>query len=348
MNEGMIKHKIGQMLMVGFPGKMLDADHPVAQAILRNQLGGVILFDYDFQTKTFHRNIESPEQLKLLTKQLKHYASNAMPLLIGVDYEGGKVNRLKEDKGFPKTFTAAEVGCFSQDKIKDVAETMAATLSAMGINLVFSPVVDVNLNPHNPVIGQLARSFSSEPMKVIQCAEIFSQMYHEQGIISVLKHFPGHGSSMHDTHLGLTDVTGVWQEIELEPYRYLLPKLHHTSIVMTSHIVHKGLDSQGYPASLSHAMTQNLLRETLQFGGVVVTDDMQMKAITARYDLPEAISLAINAGADIVVFGNQLLTEQIPTDLIEVIYSHLKNNKISLDRIEESYQRIVELKNLIY
>jgi beta-N-acetylhexosaminidase len=173
-------------------------------------------------------------------------------------------------------------------------------------------------------------------------------VYRDYGIVCVYKHFPGHGSSTEDTHAGFVDVTKTWQKYELDPYRALLQKPYHCPIVMTAHVVHTGLDSKGYPASISAAITKNLLREKLGFQGVVITDDLQMKAITDHYGLAEAIRLAVNAGADILVFGNQLVsTPQDPQQIVDIIYQDVMSGKISESRIDEAYQRVITLKKKI-
>ena len=351
--EVTLKEKIGQMLIIGFKGTELHSDDVIVKAILTQQIGGVILFDYDFQTKTFDHNIKNPVQLKHLTQQLQNYAhqaatnqqNNLTPLFISIDYEGGKVNRLKENYGFPKTLSAAELGQRTLAEAAQYAEQMAATLANLGININFAPVIDVNVNPDNPVIGKLGRSFSSDPQKVIEYAAIFSKAYHAHGILCAYKHFPGHGSSTDDTHAGFVDITQTWKAYELDPYKQLLQQPGACSMVMTAHVVHYGLDSKGYPASLSAAITKELLRGSLNFNGVVITDDMQMKAIADHYGLADAIRLAINAGADMFIFGNQLgTTPQDPQHIVDMIYTDVMTGKISENRINEAYQRIMQLK----
>lgn len=354
--EPTLKEKIGQMLLFGFKGTELHQDDSIVRALQAQQVGGVILYDYDFQTGTYDHNIKSPEQLQHLTQQLQNYTkqaaetrrNNLFPLLIGIDYEGGKVNRLKENYGFPKTFSAAEIGMLSVEEAEQSAQQMADTLNAMGINLNFAPVVDVNVNPESPVIGKIGRSFSADPKKVIEYSAIFSKAYQEHGILCSYKHFPGHGSATGDTHLGFVDVTDTWKSLELDPYRSLLSQPYSCPLVMTAHVVHFGLDSKGYPASISVAITQDLLRQQLSFNGVVITDDMQMKAITDHFGLSDAIISAINAGADILVFSNQLVqTPQDPAEIVEMIYQDVMTGKIRQSRIEEAYQRIIRLKQKI-
>jgi beta-N-acetylhexosaminidase len=347
-----LKEKIGQMLILGFKGMELKPQDPIVQAILAKRIGGVILFDYNFQTKTYQHNIKDPQQLQRLTQQLQEYAQEAampLPLFISIDYEGGKVNRLKESYGFPKTLSMAEIARGTDEQATQYAEQMAKTLKENGIHINFAPLVDVNIDPDNPIIGKLGRSFSEDPEKVVHYAKIFSNVYQTHGIIGAYKHFPGHGSSTGDTHEGFVDVTHTWQPSELEPYRQLLQEEGHNHfMVMTAHVVHQGLDNQGYPASLSAAMTTDLLRKKLNFDGVVVTDDLQMKAITDHYGLEEAVQLAINAGADLLIFGNQLVDSPAdPQEIIEIIEQAVMTGKIAESRIDEAYRRILELKNRI-
>lgn len=351
--EDMLKEKIGQMLIIGFNGTELKPHDSIVEAILAQEISGVILFDYDMATKTYNRNIKNPKQLQHLTNTLQLYAQEAarkknvpfLPLFISVDYEGGQVNRLKTAYGFPETLSAAELGQQSLVKVKRAAEQMAETLKKAGVNLNFAPVVDVNINPQNPVIGKLNRSFSADPDKVASLAAVFSKAYHDAGILCAYKHFPGHGSSSEDTHAGFVEVTHTFKPEELLPYKNLLPNKDVCPFVMVAHVVHRGLDPQGYPASLSHAIMTDLLRNKLHFNGVIITDDMQMKAITDHYGLHEALRLAINAGADLLIFGNQLVTQPIsPKELIDSIYADVKAGKIKESRINEAYERIMQTK----
>ncbi len=343
----MLKQKIGQMLMIGFEGTTLTPNDAIVHAIQQHAIGGVILFDHNFQHPEQTRNIENPTQLRQLTHQLQHYTqqTDAPPLFIGIDYEGGKVNRLKEKYGFPATLSAADIGKLSLRDARAHADQMAQTLQNAGINLNFAPVIDINVNPDNPVIGKLDRSFSNDPATVSQYAEIFSACFKAHHILCSYKHFPGHGSSTGDTHAGFVDVTQTWQADELDPYRTLLPKADACQLVMLAHVVNKHLDPAGYPASLSYAITTKLLRHDLHFTGVTVSDDMQMKAITDQYGLTDALPLAINAGADILVFGNQLVAEpQDPKILVDMIYADVQAGKISAARIDDAYAHIMQLK----
>jgi beta-N-acetylhexosaminidase len=339
--EPTLKQKIGQMLLIGFKGTELQPTDSIVTALLAQRIGGVVLFDYDAQTKTYDRNIKNPQQLKHLTEQLQSYTKQAATSNHNTLY----VNRLKEEYGFSKTLSAAELGRGSYDQAREYAQQMAETLQQAGVNIDFAPVLDVNVNPSNPIIGKKDRSFSADPNKVTNYAEIFAQAFHDHGIICVYKHFPGHGSSTGDTHLGLVDVTKTWQDSELNPYKELLAKPDGCPMVMTAHVVHYGLDSKGYPASLSAAITTDLLRKKLKFNGVVITDALQMKAIADNYGVPQAVRLAILAGADILIFDNQLAAKlQDPQEVIDIIYHDVMTGAIPRSRIDESYRRIMNLK----
>lgn len=351
-----LEQKIGQMLIIGFDGQFINAHSPIAISIAENNLGGIILFDFNSKTKKYGKNIVSKEQVTTLNKQLQHVTQVAnrahhredLPLLISVDYEGGKVNRLQESYGFPKTVSAKEISTMTAEKANAFANAMANTLKASGFNLDFAPVLDVNVNPDNPVIGQLERSFSEIPEVVADYAHIFSTNFRAQGVQCAYKHFPGHGSSSSDSHLGFVDVTDTWSAQELIPYQQLLAKPQHCGIIMTAHIINRQLDDSGLPATLSRPILTGILRDQLKFDGVVITDDMQMKAIAGNYGLENALTMAINAGADMLIFGNQLTeTDQDPKEIIQIIMKKVAEGEISEDRINEAYQRISNFKKNI-
>ena len=182
---------------------------------------------------------------------------------------------------------------------------MAKTLAAAGINHNLAPVVDINSNPANPVIGALGRSFSADPAVVIAQARAFIEAHHAHDVTTTLKHFPGHGSSQADSHLGLVDVSATWQRDELEPYRVLIGE-GIVDTVMTAHVFNTQLDPT-YPATLSKATITGILRDELGFDGVVITDDMNMQAITSQYGFEQAAVLAVQAGADLLAYGNNLV-----------------------------------------
>ncbi|RXK87804.1 glycoside hydrolase family 3 [Chlorobaculum sp. 24CR] len=334
--------KIGQMLMIGFRGMEAKAGSPVAADIRERGIGAVVLFDYDVPSRSPVRNIESAEQLRRLSSELQQRSS--IPLLVAIDQEGGRVCRLKPSRGFPPTLSAARLGKLDNaDNTRQAAGSTAALLASLGVNMNLAPVVDLNVNQNNPVIGKLDRSFSADPAVVARQARIFVDAFHRHGVIAALKHFPGHGSSTTDTHKDFTDVTATWSKKELEPYRKLIGEGYNDP-VMTAHVFNARLDSR-YPATLSKATIDGFLRQKLGFRGVVVSDDMQMKAIADRYGLEEAIRLSIDAGVDILIFGNNVSYDpDIASKATSIIRRLVEKGAISPKRIDESYRRIMALK----
>lgn len=341
-SDASLDAKIGQMLMLGFRGLDLKPDDPFVAELKTLNLGSVVLFQYDTILKIFERNIQSPAQLAALDQSLQTYAN--VPLFISIDQEGGIVNRLTEKMGFPATQSQQYYGTQN-----DLAATRAASeaegkvLKAAGINLNLAPVVDVNVNPTNPIIGKYERSFSSDPKIVTAHALASIEGYHAAGILTTLKHFPGHGSSTGDSHTGFVDVTNTWQSYELDPYRDII-NAGLADAVMTAHIFNSNLDPQ-YPATLSKKIITGILREQLGYDGVVITDDMQMGAIRQYYGYPEAVELAINAGVDILAIANNTIFEpDIAPRTVAIIKQLVADGKITPERIDQSYQRIMRLK----
>ncbi len=337
-----LEEKIGQMLMIGFRGLKVDKSHPIVRDILLRHIGSVVLFDYDVPQKTSVRNVASHGQLKNLISDLQSFSKTK--LLIAVDYEGGRVSRLKEKFDFLPTYSAQY---FGQKNNLDLtfrhAEHMANLLQELGINLNLAPVVDLNTNPDNPIIGKLERSYAEDPEIVTSHAEKFIQAFLSHNVLCTLKHFPGHGSSTGDSHLGLVDISRTWTRDEILPYRQLIRK-KRVDAVMTAHVFNEHLDSK-YPATLSPRIIKGLLREKLNYNGVVISDDMQMGAIAKEYGLESAIFRAIEAGVDILAFANNSTFDAaIAIKASEIIKRLIKTKKISSGRIDISYNRIMNLK----
>lgn len=345
LSDDQLKEQIGQMIMVGFRGTEAIKDSEIYKIIKDVKIGGVSLTDYDVPTKTYGRNIVDAAQTKRLISDLQSYSDT--PLLVAVDAEGGNVNRLKEKYGFSSILSAAKMGkdetlvTTQVESLKIVKE-----LKELGFNMNLAPVVDVNINSSNPVIGALGRSFSSDASQVFYNARVFIQNHLNSNIIAVAKHFPGHGSSTTDTHLGLTDITNTYQEEkEQSPYQKLNDE-GLLSVVMTAHIMDRNIDSN-YPATLSSIFLQGILREKIGFKGVIVTDDMQMAAISDNYGFEDSIISAINAGADIIYFFNNTSAgydSDMAYKVKDAIFNAVKDGKIKEERITESYNRIISLK----
>lgn len=343
VNEASLDAKIGQMLMIGFKGfEVSDTSH-IVRDIRDYHLGGVVLFDYDVPTSRPLRNVESPEQVKNLINQLENLSD--APLFIAVDQEGGRVARLKETRGFKQNVSAQYLGELdSVDSTRHYAEMMAKQLQALGFNVNFAPVVDLNINPDNPVIGQLERSFGAETERVVRHASLFLDEFSDHNILGVLKHFPGHGSAWNDSHVGMADVTETWKESELVPYRQLIEKDYNFA-VMTAHVFNENLDPD-WPATLSDKVQTGILRNQLGYEGVLFSDDMQMEAIRSFYGLETSIKRAINAGVDVLIFGNNSVYQpDIVPRAVRIIKELVRAGELSEDRINQSYQRIMHVKS---
>ena len=333
--------KIGQMLMVGFRGVSAPENSAIVRTIREQHVGAVVLFEYNISP-----SLQASATLRNLTGALQEAAVQAsqIPLLIAIDQEGGQVTRLREAYGFPRTVSAGYLGTLDDvDATYSFASAMASSLADHGVNLNLAPVVDVNVNPRNPVIGAYERSFSADPETVTTQADAFIRAHHDHGVLCTLKHFPGHGSSTGDTHLGFVDVTDRWSDEELVPYRRLI-QAGATDAIMTAHIYNATLDRE-LPATLSQPIITGLLREQLGFQGVVISDDMQMRAISKYYDFAHAVQAAVLAGVDILAIANSLTySGDAAARAHAAIRALVDDGRIAEDRIDASYARIMALK----
>jgi len=328
--------------MIGFRGLEAGDRSPIVQDIRAGRIGGVVLFDRDLALKTGERNIRSPRQVKKLIAALQNAA--AVPLLVAVDQEGGQVARLKEKHGFPATVTPQSLGDLDDPgETRRQAGTIAAALAKAGFNLNFAPLVDLNVNPANPIIGRYQRSFSADPDTVTRHALAVIEAQREHGVASCLKHFPGHGSSRQDSHLGFTDVSATWAPLELAPYRELIAH-GLADAIMTAHIFNRRLDPE-FPATLSKKIITGLLRKEMRFAGVVISDDMEMKAISAEYNRKTALALALNAGIDIILMANnRVYDKDIAIRTQEMILDLIAAKRVSAARIDQACRRVMDLK----
>ena len=331
---------IGSMLMLGFRGADLPPGDAFLAQVRAGHVGHVILFDRDVTTGG-ERNITSPQQLRQLTATLR--AASPGPLLIAVDQEGGRVRRLKPQKGFADLPSAQSMGTGQPDKTRALARQLGKELAGLGISVDLAPVADVNSNPANPAIGALERSFSPNPTLVAAHAIAFGQGLAQQGVIPALKHFPGQGGAQKDSHLGLTDITRSWNaKADLAPYTQAFAQ-GWPGMVMLGHLFHTGLDAK-YPATLSRTVVADLLRGRMGWQGVVISDDMQMKAITDHYGMEQAVLLAVNAGVDILLFGNNLYwDENLPQKAFATLKDLVQSGRVSQQRVMESWLRISNL-----
>lgn len=233
---------------------------------------------------------------------------------------------------------------------------MAKDLKDNGINFNLAPVVDLDHEDSpSPVIGGMQRAFSDDPEEVTQKASLFIKAHREEGILTALKHFPGHGYAQGDTHQGLTDITYTWEEKELLPFQKLVEQEDVTSI-MTAHLKHQSWDKD-HPVTLSPKILKQMLRDKLNFDGVILSDDLQMGAILDHYSLDKTVGLALNAGCDILVFSNNpaaaqgeknwQFDEELVDKVHNIVSNALEEKKLALSQIEQSVKRIQVLKTTL-
>jgi len=330
---------VGQMLMVGVSGSK-TTDKWVKQLksdIQNGKVGGVILFA---------NNIESPKKLKELTSYLSS-AKSKYPPFIAIDQEGGEVQRLNSKNGFidyPSAFDMARKKTLLESY--KIYKNLAEELKEYGFNMNFAPVVDINIDPKSPAIGAKKRSYSVKEEIVVAYSSEFIKAQKEAGIVSVLKHFPGHGSAKADSHKRLTDVSKTWQYKELKPY-YDFIKYEKVEAIMVGHITLDKFDKI-YPASLSKKTINGVLRAQLGFKGVVFSDDMNMKAISDIYGFKQSVIMAVNAGVDVLVYSSYFRKKSsVVNEVTKIIIDAVKSGKIDIKTIENSYKRVKGLKNAI-
>ena len=328
----------GAMLMVGFRGA--EAPASMLSAIRAGKVGSVILFDRD-KEQGEPRNIVSPGQLEDLAAALQRAGRGR--LIIAVDQEGGAVRRLREKRGFSPLPSAREMGGMRAGEVKRLGKTAGREMRALGINADLAPVVDVGFARRSPGLGDTGRIFGPDPASVSSHALAFADGLREGGVIPALKHFPGLGSADMDSHFDLPDVTKTWRTEELIPYREAFRK-GWKGMVLVAHVYNRSLDPV-LPASLSPRVIGGLLRRQMGWKGVVVSDDLQMGAVAKHRGMKEMIRLAIDAGCDILLFGNNLrydarLHEKAWNAIMELV----DEGAVSKKRLEESWRRIEELK----
>lgn len=330
IKEMSLEEKIGQMFIVGFDGTKVDGN--LKELISEYHVGGVIHFS---------RNIDSRDQLLELNNELKEISRiNSVPMFLGVDEEGGRVSRLP----FGNTEIPPNKEIGKQDNIElsyKLGSIIGNELDAFGFNLNFAPVLDIHSNPENTVIGD--RSYGDNADLVSRMGVAAMQGIRDTGVVPVVKHFPGHGDTKVDSHVGLPIVNKTKEELyqlELKPFQSAIEK--NVDMMMVAHIQYPNIDKEKKPATLSKEIITNLLREEMGYNGVVITDDMQMGAITENFGLEKATLESIKAGVDIVLICNDYEKEK---KAIQVVREAVKSGDISEERINESVKRILLLKN---
>ncbi|MBN8047740.1 beta-N-acetylhexosaminidase [Paraclostridium bifermentans] len=324
-----LDEKIGQMILSGFNGTCFNEE---LNTLLNDlKVGGVILFS---------RNIEDSKQLKKLTSDIID-TNQDIPFFISIDEEGGRVSRLPKD--IKKFESSKSIGDRGDEKYAyENGREIGRILKNHNINMNFAPVLDIYSNPKNTVIGD--RAFGDNEKVVSSMGIATMKGLRDENIIPVVKHFPGHGDTEIDSHLGLPIVEKNLKqlnELELIPFNKAIE--NGVGAVMVSHILIKEIDDK-YPATLSYTMINDILRNDMKFENIVITDDMLMKAITDYISIEEASVKSIKAGADIILIGSDINKTK---SVIERIKLAVTNNEISEERIDKSVYRILKQKEIL-
>jgi beta-N-acetylhexosaminidase len=327
--EMTLAEKVGQMIIVGFSDSVIDAG--LEEMIAVNGVGGLIFFN---------RNIIDSNQLQALVSAVNELnRDNRLPLFIAADEEGGRVTRLPPgDTRFP---SAKEMGK-KNDTVLSFAsgQAIGSNLISYGFNMNFAPVLDILSNPANKVIGD--RAFGSEPGIVASLGVATMGGMQSMGVIPVIKHFPGHGDTAADSHYRLPVVNHDMDRLdgfELVPFKEAIKA--GADAVMAAHIKYPRLDENGSPATLSQTVLTGILREKLGFTGVIITDDLEMGAITNHYSIKKAALEAVKAGADIILVCHTYARQQ---DALDALIEAFASGELSEQRIDESVERIIRLK----
>jgi beta-N-acetylhexosaminidase len=327
-----LSRKIGQMLMIGFPGTRPDEAWPTRAAAMigAGTLGGVILFA---------DNVRSPAQLRALTASFAE-AGGAAPPFIAVDQEGGSIQRLTRRKGFHPLPSARSIARKPLCEAYELYLRTAGDLAAAHINVNLGPVVDLDVNPDNPAIGRKARSYARDPDKVVAYAEEFIGAHDAAGVLTAAKHFPGHGSAIRDPHINVVDIGETWQPDEIDPFATLIAE-DRIRMVMVGHLIHPRFSDGDRPTSLSRRAITGELRGALGFDGLVITDDLGMDAIARRFSPEHAAIMAIRAGADILIYANQPSQDPGSLDrIVATVAGAVAAGRLPVSLIEASYARI--------
>ena len=349
VNKMSEREKIGQLMMVDFRNwdrKPFIIMNPEVRDVIRDyKFGGVILF---------RENVKDKVQTTKLVNEIQKSTSN-FPLFIGIDQEGGYVTRLQDGTEMPGNMALGAANDYKNTK--KVGKVIGKELNALGITMNFGPVVDVNSNQKNPVIG--VRSFGDNPVAVGNMANAYIDGLHEEGVMATLKHFPGHGNTATDSHIGLATVNyskAQWEKIDKVPFEMAIK--NGADLIMTAHVIVPSLDETkvkskkdgtliGLPATLSKPIMTGVLRDEMKFKGVTVTDALNMDAISENFGESEAIIRSILAGADIMLMPTEISNIKQLKNL-DKIYSdislEMKRNKELSRRVNESVKRIIALK----
>lgn len=320
-----LKKKLYQMFILGLEGESLS-DNPNLIKALNEGLGGVIFFT---------QNIKTSEQFKKLITDIRK--ESAISPFLSIDQEGGRVERTENLFGGKKYLSAKFAAEKGYNFLKEQTGQISRELKSFGINLNFAPVLDVNTNPDNPIIGE--RAFSNNADEVIKCGKIVVDTYLENGIIPCTKHFPGHGDANVDSHISLPKIDLPLEEMEkihIKPFKEV-----SSPMTMVAHLHCKAFDNEEIPSSLSKNVV-DYLKNNLNFKGLIITDDMIMGGVTTARNATETALLAIKAGINLLLYRNSY-DETIK--IIEELVLMAQNDKELLDNINQSYEKIIDFKN---
>lgn len=322
-----VEQKVGQLMMVGFAGTQVDDE---IEALVRGrQVGGVCMFK---------RNIESAEQVAHLNDDVRALMRGSIPPFIALDQEGGNVVRIS-DGNVVLPGNMALGATQSPQLAYQAGRAQAEDLLLLGFNMNLAPVLDVNLNPRNPVIG--IRSFGDRPEVVARFGEEFVRGQQDANIVTVAKHFPGHGNTDADSHRALPVMNETRAEVmsQLEPFRRVIDE--GLDGLMTAHVAIPKLTGDEQPATLSPKILTDLLRRDLRFDGLVVTDELEMEAIADHYGVGNAAVLAVKAGADMVLVPWRA---ERKTEVYEALLSAVRDGRLTRERLDDSVRRILRVK----
>ena len=335
-NANLQTNHVGQCMAIGFDGtEMTDG---LRRLISDLHLGGLVLFQ---------RNVESPAQLARLVADAQQVAREAglPPLLICIDQEGGRVARLRREQGFAEFSSAQDIGTRAAqdglDVVRDHARAIAQPLRAAGINVNLAPVLDVNNNPHNPVIN--TRAFGADAVLVAQCGVAYIEAMQTEGVWCVGKHFPGHGDVAVDSHIGLPVVPHGRERLEqIEFAPFVAAMRAGVAGIMSAHVSFPAIEPGGLPATLSPRVMTHLLREELNYDGLLFTDSLEMGALASSgFPVPEAAVAALQAGADVLLFN---AGEVLHRKAFDALKSAAQAGQLAPQRLDTALARINRLK----
>ena len=320
--------KVGQMFISSFHGTSFIDSSNLSMLIEKYHVGGLLFMAH---------NVKEKEQTKDLVTDIKTFDGSTKnhPVFLCIDEEGEFIRRLKVESGFRIfDFSAFDIGEVNDDYFtKMVYQEMADDLNYVGMNFNFAPVVDIDVNLNNPIISRYKRSFSSDVNIVIKQARNMINVMKKNNILTCLKHFPGHGSSVADSHRGVTDVTNTYEDIELKPFISLR---NDATAIMVGHLVNKNVDPE-YPATISKDTITGILKKKYGYKGLIITDDINMRGLTAKYTLEQIIEKSVDAGNDMIILVDYSLTPKA----VEILYNLVKKGTIPMSRIDESYKKII-------